>query len=231
MSKILIVDDNFQLTRLMNLYLASTHQTSLVFNLQQAIQAINRKQFDLFIIDRVLPDGDGLDLLQILQDKNSLTPVLMISNKNQVEERVRGLRHGADDYLGKPFSMDEFLLKVEKMLSITKRVRQQKIQIGEMTIYEKEGKVFTGEQEVRLRKQEFTILLFLALHKNHVISRDLLIDNLWDESNQPSYNTVDVYIRRIRMMLGKSGECLHTIRGYGYIVRTHLEDKGLADRT
>ena len=177
MSHILIVDDNFQLTRLINLYLMREHNTSLVYNVRQAIQLINTKHFDLIVLDRILPDGDGLDLLKIIKRKRLLTPVLILSNKCHVEERVRGLREGADDYLGKPFSMEELLLKINKLLGFTKKINQHEINIGSLTIYEKEGKIMIHDREVIFRPREFEILLFLARHQNQVISRATLLEN------------------------------------------------------
>jgi two-component system, OmpR family, response regulator len=221
MSKILIIDDNFELTRLVNLYLSRKHDTSLVFNVQQAMQILRKRQFDLLMIDRVLPDGDGLEVLRFVRDKELLTPVLILSNKGQVEERVKGLREGADDYMSKPFSMDELLLKVEKMLGTTKRIYQNEIHVNKMILYENEGKVLIGKREVKLRPREFKILLFLARHQNQVISRNTLIEHLWNEEDSPTYSTIDVYIRRIRMLLGETqNQCLKTFRGYGYMIRT-----------
>jgi two-component system, OmpR family, response regulator len=221
MSKILIVDDNFELTRLMNLYLSRENSTSLVFSLEQAIKILAKRRFDLLILDRILPDGDGLDLLKLMREKQLLMPVLILSNKSQVEERVRGLRLGADEYLGKPFSMDEFLLKVEKLIHTTKKIKQNEIHINQVTLFEKEGKVRVENKEVQLRPREFEILLFLARHANQVISRSTLIENLWGEENAPSLTTVDVYVRRIRMLLGMThSSCLRTFRNYGYMIQT-----------
>lgn len=221
MARILIIDDNLELTRLMNLYLSRQHKTSLVFNFEQAIQILARRQFDLLIIDRILPDGDGLEVLRFLQDKQLLTPALILSNKSQVEERVKGLRLGADDYMSKPFSMDELLLKVEKLLNVTKKIRQTEVHINRMILYEKEGKVIVGKQKVELRPREFGILLFLSRHQNQVISRNTLIENLWGEENAPSYSTIDVYIRRIRMLIGSpQNKCIKTFRGYGYMMKS-----------
>lgn len=221
MAKILIIDDNLELTRLINLYVSKKHRTSLVFSVEQALRVLAQRQFDLVIIDRILPDGDGLEALEFLRDKQLLTPVLMLSNKSQVEERVRGLRQGADDYMAKPFSMEELLLKIDKLLNTTKKLNQNEVHVNRITIFEKEGKVFVGKREIELRRREFEILLFLGRHQNQVISRNMLIENLWGEEECPSYSTIDVYIRRLRMLLGEAqSQYIRTFRGYGYMIKS-----------
>src|SRR5258708_34348405 len=151
MAKILLVDDNLELSRLINLYLSKDNSNSLVFTIQQSLKLLNRRHFDLLILDRVLPDGDGLDILKFVRDKQLLVPVLILSNKNVVEERITGLREGADDYLGKPFSIDELLLRVEKLIQSTKRIKQNEVRINKITLFEKEVKFLIVKRKVQFR--------------------------------------------------------------------------------
>jgi DNA-binding response OmpR family regulator len=217
---LLLVEDNVTTSRYISqllpqeLYVASVART-----VKQAREFLTRTHFDLVILDRILPDGDGLNIAEDLYWAHREIPVLILSEKDAVEERVRGLKKGADDYLAKPFSMEELLLRISSLLSKTKQLDTYALHVGEVRMFPHTGLAFVKDAPVYLRKRESQILSFLIRHKNQVVSRDMLIENIWRSETVPEDETVDVYVRRIRMQLGKEGYTLKTIRGYGYLLK------------
>ncbi len=220
MQKVLIVDDNFDLSRLIHSSLVDrAYRTKSAATLSQAFIYLTKQKFDLLILDRGLPDGDGLEIIRYLQLNQSQMPILMISERTSLSDRIEGLRRGADDYLPKPFSMDEFSLKVEKLLMKVKHIQVDTLPCGDIAIFPRLGICKFGRRVVHLRKREFEILVFLIKHKNMIVTREMLIDHIWEDGEIPTYSTVDVYIRRIRIIMGSRRKMLQTVRGYGYVMR------------
>lgn len=188
-------------------------------SLSNAYSRLSKQHYDLLIIDRQLPDGDGLEIVEHLHGSNLDTPILMLTELNAAKERVRGLREGADDYLGKPFSLDELLLRAEKLVKKIRKTDFSCGQLGRIQLFGESGVVRIGLKKIELRKREFKIFAFLVRHKNMVVTRQMLIENLWPENDIPTYKTLDVYVRRIRLKLGSDRWAIKTIRGYGYMAR------------
>lgn len=220
MSRILLVDDNIDLSRLIHTTLGShIYKTQSVFTVAQALKRLDEQRYDLLIVDRMLPDGDGLEIINYAQQLQAQMPILMISERNEPTDRVRGLQEGADDYLGKPFYTEELSLRVQKLLSKTKNMGDENLRLNEITLIPAKGILQVGKKRIPLRKREFQIFLFLLRHKNKVVTREILIENIWPDGDIPSFTTVDVYVRRIRILLGRRSHYLLTIRGYGYMIK------------
>ena len=179
-------------------------------------------QYDVLIIDRMLPKLDGLSVIGNLRDKGIETPVLILSALGQVDDRVKGLRAGGDDYLPKPYSFSELLARVE-VLSRRRGGRGEEtvLRVGDLSLDRMSREVRRGEEEVSLQPREFRLLEYLMKHAGQVVTRTMLLENVWDYHFDPQTNVIDVHISRLRSKIDKgfSQPLLHTIRGAGYMIR------------
>jgi two-component system OmpR family response regulator len=179
-------------------------------------------QYDVLIIDRMLPKLDGLALIGNLRAKGVETPVLILSALGQVDDRVKGLRAGGDDYLPKPYSFSELLARVE-VLSRRRGGRGEEtvLRVGDLVLDRMSREVRRGEEEISLQPREFRLLEYLMKHAGQVVTRTMLLENVWDYHFDPQTNVIDVHISRLRSKIDKgfSQPLLHTVRGAGYMVR------------
>jgi two-component system OmpR family response regulator len=181
------------------------------------------EQYDVLIVDRMLPKLDGLSLIAGLRAQKVETPALILSALGQVDDRVKGLRAGGDDYLSKPYAFSELLARVE-VLS-----RRRGGASGEETVYRVGGleldrlahKVTLDGREIPLQPREFRLLEYLMRHAGKVVTRTMLLEHVWDYHFDPQTNVIDVHISRLRAKIdkGRDTPLLHTIRGAGYMVR------------
>ena len=219
MHHILLVEDNVTTSKHISAMLSpERYFLSVARSIEQAESFLDKYHYDLVILDRGLPDGDGLTIAEDLYWSHREVSLLILSEKCTTEERVRGLKKGADDYLAKPFSMDELVLKIEKLLTKVKQLDAFALHVGEVSVFPQSGTVCVKDETVHLRKKECEILSFLIRHKNRTISKDMLVENVWTNEVVPLDSTIAVYIRRIRMRLGKTGYNIKTLRGYGYMI-------------
>ncbi len=221
MKRILLAENEVSLARTVSQLLTSKgmHVTQ-VRTLKGALRYLSQGDYDLVIIDRILDDGDGLDLIQYANQSSFATRVLCLSRLNQVADRVKGLGSGADEYMGKPFSGEELLLRVDSLLAKQKLIDTQVITAGPLQLFLESGVLLVRKRQVLLRKRESDILACLLRYKNRVVSRDTIIDHVWQGNAEiPTYSTLDVYIRRIRVMLGRYKYVIKTVRGFGYMVK------------
>ncbi|HWE77019.1 MAG TPA: response regulator transcription factor [Pseudolabrys sp.] len=179
-------------------------------------------QYDVLIVDRMLPKLDGLTVIGNLRGKGVETPVLILSALGQVDDRVKGLRAGGDDYLPKPYSFSELLARVE-VLSRRRGGRGEEtvLRVGDLSLDRMSREVRRGEEEVSLQPREFRLLEYLMKHAGQVVTRTMLLENVWDYHFDPQTNVIDVHISRLRSKIDKgfSQPLLHTIRGAGYMIR------------
>lgn len=175
--------------------------------------------FDALILDRMLPEMDGLSVLKSIRAAGVRTPVLMLTALSAVDERVKGLKAGADDYLVKPFSFQELLARIEALLRRPQdHSDSQTLSCGEVTLDLERRKVQRGARTLVLTPREFQILEFFLRRVDRVITRTMLLEGVWDYSFDPQTNVIDVHISKLRRELDAPGEApmLHTIRGAGY---------------
>jgi len=179
-------------------------------------------EYDVLIIDRMLPKLDGLALIGSLRAKGVETPVLILSALGQVDDRIKGLRAGGDDYLPKPYSFAELLARVE-VLSRRRGGRGEEtvLRVGDLVLDRMSREVKRGEEDVSLQPREFRLLEYLMKHAGQVVTRTMLLENVWDYHFDPQTNVIDVHISRLRSKIDKgfSQPLLHTIRGAGYMIR------------
>ena len=181
------------------------------------------ENFDAIVLDRMLPGGvDGLRLLETLRAQNNNTPVLFLSAMAQVDDRVRGLKAGGDDYLTKPFAFAELLARVE---GITRRSKGEgpatKLQSGDLEMDLLSRTVKRAGQKIDLQPREFRLLEYLLRHAGQVVTRTMLLEGVWDYHFDPQTNVIDVHVSRLRQKVDKpfASPLIHTVRNAGYMLR------------
>ena len=179
-------------------------------------------QYDVLIIDRMLPKRDGLSVISTLRSKSVETPVLILSALGEVDDRVKGLRTGGDDYLAKPYAFSELLARVEALARRPgKRGEETVYRVGDLELNRLSHEVSRAGQELQLQPREFRLLEYLMRHAGQVVTRTMLLENVWDYHFDPQTNVIDVHISRLRSKIDKgfAQPLLHTVRGAGYMIR------------
>jgi len=180
-------------------------------------------EYDLLILDRMLPQMDGLSLLSGLRAIGNLTPVIILSALTHVDERIKGLQAGGDDYLAKPFSFQELLIRVNNLIHRQQPQQQTtELTIEDLTMDLLGHRVLRNGTEIKLQPKEFQLLRYLLEHQGQVISRTMLFETVWEYHFDPKTNVIDVHVAKLRKKLeaNEKSQLIHTVRGAGYVVRT-----------
>jgi two-component system, OmpR family, response regulator len=178
--------------------------------------------YDVLVVDRMLPKRDGLSIVEELRQRGDQTPALFLSALGQVDDRVAGLRAGGDDYLAKPYAFSELLARVEALGRRQKSGNAETIyRVGDLALDRLAHTVIRGDQTIPLQPREFRLLEYLMKHAGQVVTRTMLLENVWDYHFDPQTNVIDVHVSRLRAKIDKGfGEpLLHTVRGAGYMIR------------
>ncbi len=189
---------------------------------QGLLQAVGG-DYDLAIVDRMLPELDGLSIVETLRKADKDTPVIFLSALGGVNDRVKGLRSGGDDYLVKPFAFSELLARVEALLRRPAgRTVETNLRVADHEMDLLARQVLRSGQVVELQPREFRLLEYLMRHAGRVVTRTMLLENVWDYHFDPQTNIIDVHISRLRQKIDRNYEpaLLHTVRGAGYCLRT-----------
>jgi len=179
-------------------------------------------QFDLVVTDRMLPQLDGLTVIQLMRRKGITTPVLVLSALGSVDDRVRGLKAGGDDYLTKPFAFVELLARIEALSRRRSSVADTtKLKIADLDFDLLARRVTRGGREIELTARELKLLEFLMRRAGQVVTRTMLLEGVWDLHFDPQSNLIDVHISRLRQAIdrGADRQLIHTVRGSGYVLR------------
>jgi len=179
---------------------------------------LEANKYDLIILDVMMPGMNGFELCKTIRQKKIQTPILMLTARDSVQDKVRGLDSGADDYLTKPFSFEEFLARVRALLR-RKEDNLTEFTHGSLKIDAVSHRVFVGETEIFLRPKEFSILMYLVQNKGRVLSRTQILENIWGYDFNPNTNIVDVHIKALREKLKQYSfdESIRSVRGVGYM--------------
>ena len=178
--------------------------------------------YDVAIVDLMLPKRDGLSLIDELRRRGRTTPVLILSARRSVDDRVRGLQSGGDDYLTKPFAFAELLARVQALVRrATRAPEPTTLTIGDLTLDLLSRKVTRGGTPIELRPREFALLEYLMRNPSKVVSKTMILSHVWDYTFDPQTNIVDVLVSRLREKIDRPFErkLLHTVRGVGYVLR------------
>ncbi|MEN6532868.1 MAG: response regulator transcription factor [Bryobacteraceae bacterium] len=185
----------------------------------EAVSLLHDSSYDLIVLDLMLPDVDGLTILQKIRTRRVSPPVLILSARGTLDDRVHGLDGGADDYLVKPFAFVELLARVRALLRRGQPL-SDKVQVGPLCLDCARRKVTKGDEVIELAPKEFNILEYLMRNKGQPLSRTMIVEHVWEMDYDGLTNIVDVYIRHLRSKIddGESAKLIHTVRGVGYMV-------------
>ena len=177
--------------------------------------------YDLIILDVNLPHKDGLSVLRSLRTGNITTPILLLTVRATIEDKVIGLDTGADDYLPKPFAFEELLARVRALLRRRSETQAPVLTAADLSLDPAKRTVVRGDQYVDLTSKEFSLLEYLMRHKERVVTRTMIAEHVWDQSFDTSTNIIDVYINYLRKKIDNGQEpiLIHTVRGVGYVLK------------
>ena len=220
---ILIVDDNCSLLeQLQQILTRQRYTVDTATDGEQALNKIFDTPYDAIVLDIMMPKFDGWAVLQQVRKAGIDVPILMLTAKGDIADRVKGLDLGADDYLAKPFSLDEFMARMRALLRRSGGQCQAVLQFQDLALDTISRKVTKGDKTVELTPREFSILEFLLHNKNRAVSRFSLAEHVWGDDFDPfsMSNFMDVHIKNLRLKIGDSGQgrIVRTIRGVGYII-------------
>jgi DNA-binding response OmpR family regulator len=224
--RILVVEDEKKISALIKKSLeGESYSIETAFDGEKGEQLLLEQSFDLALLDIMMPKKDGIQVLQSIREKNIQTPVLMLTAKGSIEDRVHGLDVGADDYLVKPFAIEELLARVRSLLrrKITDNTTATTLAIGDLSLDLVSHKAMRGDKTIELTAREFALLEFFIRNKNNIMNRSVISEQIWNYNFDTGTNIIDVYINHLRVKIDGDFEkkLLHTVRGVGYIMKDH----------
>jgi DNA-binding response OmpR family regulator len=224
MNRVLIVEDEPRISSFIEKGLtANGFTTSVTESGNDALILAESGNFDLLILDIGLPDRDGFDVLRELRIRNKSLPVIILTARDRIPEKVQGLEGGADDYMTKPFSFEELLARVRVRLRADRVPEQTALKAGDATLDLRTRRVLVGDKDIELTAREFVLAETFFRHPGQVLSREQLLSHVWGYDYDPGSNIVDVYVGYLRKKIGD--DRIKTLRGMGY----RLEEVGAGD--
>ena len=227
--RILVVEDDRRIASFLTRGLqAEGLQVSEVMDGRDGLEAARSGGFELIILDRMLPYLDGLEVCRILREENIQTPILMLTAKDSLQDKVEGLKGGADDYLTKPFAFDELMARIVALSRRTGLERDKLIRVGDLTLDPQSHRVAKAGKPVTLTAREFSLLRYLMENADKVVSRQRLLNGVWDYGYDPGTKIVDVYVRYLRQKIDDpdAPSLIETVRGVGYMIASRPAEKG-----
>jgi len=219
--RLAVVEDNAELARLLSQGLkAEGYDTDIMSTAAEARAALTATRYAALILDLGLPDGDGLSILREIRARHDPLPVLVLTARGGVHDRVSGLRNGADDYLVKPFALEELVARLEALLRRPGQLLGRSLQIGNLVFDTESRQAFIDDQPQTLSAREVAVLELLMRRKDRVVSKRLVEDHIFGSAGEVASNAVEVYVHRLRKQLSDRGAKvhIHTVRGVGYIM-------------
>lgn len=219
--KVLIIEDEHKIASSIKKGLEQEHYAvDLAFDGETGFDLASSEEYDAILLDIMLPNKDGLTVCKDLRNQGIHTPIIMLTAKGQIADKIAGLDSGADDYLPKPFSFEELLARLRALVRRPKRSISNNLKIGDLELNTITFSVTRGEKKVVLSNKEFTLLEFLLRHANRIVSKAQIISQVWDYDADILPNTIEVYIRNLRKKIDfpfpKNKQLIHTVRGFGY---------------
>lgn len=224
--RILVVEDERDLNRVITKRLEKEgYSVDSCFNGEDALDYMETGEFDAVILDIMMPKMDGLEVVRLMRSRQNNTPVLFLTAKDSVADRVRGLDAGAEDYLVKPFAFDELLARIRVLIRKSAGTTTNIITVGDLSIDIASRRVERGGDIISLSSKEFDVLEYMALNKGIVLTREKIENHVWNFDYSGGTNVIDVYIRYLRKKIDDPYEnkLIHTIRGKGYVMRENDE--------
>lgn len=224
--KILVIEDDLQISSFLKSGLTQEgFVVDIAINGKEGLELALCIDYDVIILDIMLPSIDGITLLDVIKLRNIPTPVLILSAKRLTEDKVLGLRHGADDYLVKPFEFAELLARVHVLIRRKKGITETSTLIyKDLKLDRISRKVFRQNEQINLQMKEFALMDLLLVNAERVISKTYILDQVWQLNYDPQVNVVDVLVFRLRNKVDKNFniKLIHTVRGIGYVLREDI---------
>ena len=222
--RLLLVEDESEIQSFLQQPLANAgYEVDVAKDGRTAIQLASEKKYDVLIVDLGLPDQDGIDLILQLRRSCVSSPVLILSARRSVDDRVKGLEQGGDDYLTKPFALAELLARLRNLLRRNLATSEEvtRLRVLDLELDFISRKASRGEEVLNLSPQEFVLLTYLCRHAGRVVTRSMLLSEVWGMRIQPNTNVVDVHIYRLRGKVDNEGRepLIRTLRGIGYVLK------------
>ncbi len=223
--RLLLAEDERDLNRLITKKLTSAgYSVDSFFDGEEAIHVLSYTDYDGVILDIMMPKADGFAVLRALRERGKTTPVLFLTARDAIADRVRGLDSGANDYLVKPFAFEELLARIRAMTRLSFGASESVLTVGDLTLNLATQEVRRGDQPITLSAKEYALLEYLMHNQGIVLSREKIENHIWNLDYEGGTNVVDVYISYLRKKIdeGHKEKLIHTVRGRGYVLR---EDK------
>jgi len=220
--RVLVVEDEKKTASFIRKALqAEGHAVDVLHDGTQALAAVATTPFDVVVLDVMLPGRDGLSVVSQMRAKNNTTPVLLLTARGEVGERVEGLNAGADDYLSKPFALAELIARVRALGRRSGETKSAVLRVADLTLDTMTRKVKRGDKDIDLARREYLLLEFLMRSTGRICGRMAIVEKVWDYDFDPGTNLVDVYIMRLREKIDADFEpkLLQTVRGVGYVLK------------
>ena len=220
--RILVIEDERDLNLLIKKRLKDEgYSVDSAYDGEEAIDYLESADYDLLIADIMMPKKDGLSLISELRAKKRSTPTIFLSAKDTIEDRVKGLDAGADDYLVKPFAFEELLARIRVLLRKPLTIKSNVLTLADLSLNVDTHEVKRGDVTINLSAKEFNILRYMLLNQGIVLSRETIEEHIWDYDYMGASNMVDVYIRYLRRKIdeGHAKKLIHTVRGMGYVLK------------
>ncbi|WP_223906586.1 response regulator transcription factor [Geobacter sp. AOG1] len=220
--KILVVEDEKKVSSFIKRGLEEEkYDVDIANDGEEGLRMALEKAYDLIVLDWMLPKRDGLSVVREMRGRSTMTPVLMLTAKDSVEDIVAGLDSGSDDYLTKPFAFAELLARVRALLRRSEMDRGAELRFADLRIDPVTHKVWRSEKEIDLTAKEYALLEYFMRNPNQVLTRTMIADHVWDYTFDSFTNIIDVYVNYLRKKIDRDADkkLIHTVRGVGYILK------------
>jgi len=222
--KVLIIEDEQKIAEAIKKGLQQERIIAdVAYDGEEGYDLASDENYDVILLDLMLPRMNGMEVCKKLRTENNQTPILMLTAKSEVEDKVNGLNIGADDYLPKPFAFEELLARIRALSRRPQQTISEKLQAADLVLDTNTYEVKRGKKKIDLSKKEFALLEYLLRHKDKILSKDQIINDVWDYDANVLPNTVEVYIKYLRKKIDKSFSgtpLIETIRGFGYKLKS-----------